>query len=204
VTDQRRPLLLAAGCLLVFVVLLVLVAVDSPVDRLDHAIRDRLAAHPDRPLFATADHITDVFSPLLDALVLTIGATAVAWRQRRIGPLVAVAVTGWVMVALVESVKYGLDRPPPFPVDPGSGRSFPSGHTAAALVCFGALALVVATERPRWARPLLLAAAGLTLVVAAALVWANYHWLSDAVGSIAIGVALVVPLRLWLRRGEAA
>lgn len=204
--DQRRSLslaasgLLAGGCLLVFLALLVLVAVDSPVGSLDHAVRDALVSHPDRPLLGLADDVTDVLSPLADAIVLTVGAAAVAWRRRRLGPLVAVALTGWVMVAVVVGVKEALGRPAPFPTHPASGGSFPSGHTAAAMVCFGSLALLVATLRPRWTATLVTAAAAITVVVATALVWANYHWLSDTVASIALGVALLVPLWLWLRR----
>jgi undecaprenyl-diphosphatase len=208
VNDQRRSSSLAAagliagGCLVVFLALLVLVTADTPVGSLDHAIRDAIVARPDRPFVGFADDVTDVLSPLADALLLVLGAVAVAWRRQRIAPLVAVAVIGWVMAAVVVVVKHAVGRPAPFPAHPANGGSFPSGHTAAAIVCFGALALLVATVRPRWTRPLLAAAAAVTLLVATALVWANYHWLSDVVASIALGGALLVPL--WLRLRTAA
>jgi undecaprenyl-diphosphatase len=107
------------------------------------------------------------------------------------------------MAAIVVVVKYTVDRPPPVPVEGSESASFPSGHTAAALVCFGALALLLAHRRPDWQRQLLVGVAAVTPAVAAALVYANYHWLSDVVASIALGVALLVPLQLWLRARRA-
>ena len=53
------------------------------------------------------------------------------------------------------------------------------------------IALLVAAENRRWTAPLLLAVGALTLAVAVALVYANYHWLSDTVGSILLGVGLL-------------
>jgi membrane-associated phospholipid phosphatase len=200
VNYQRRWLWAAAGSLLAFVVLLALVAVDSPVTMLDHAVRDHIVDDGGRPLLGLASDVTTVVSPQLDALVLTAGALAVGWRRRRIGPVVAVALTGWVMALVVVCVKHALGRVGPGLTAPIHGGSFPSGHTASALVCFGALALLVAAEHRRWTRPLLLAVGALTVAIAAALVYADYHWLSDTIGSILLGVALLLPLHRWLRR----
>lgn len=197
-TDWRRPLLLTAGCLLAFVVLLVLVAVGGPVDSLDHTVRSRLLDHPDRPLLGLAQSLTDVISPLADGLVLTAGAAMIAGRRRSLAPLLAAALTGWVMVLVVVVVKEALGRPAPFPAPPAEGNSFPSGHTAAALVCLGTLALLAAAEWPRWTRVLVGAAAAISLAVAAALVYSNYHWLSDTIASLLLGVGLLVPLHRWL------
>jgi hypothetical protein len=101
VTEQRRPLLVTAAGLSVFVALLVLVAVGSPVTSLDHTIRDALARHPERPQLDLATHVTDVFQPLVDALVLAAGGVAVTWRRRRLGPLVAAGLAGWTTVLVV-------------------------------------------------------------------------------------------------------
>jgi len=200
VTDERRPLLLAAACLLVFVALLVLVAVGGPVTALDHSVQDGLARHPGRPLLDLSSDVTDVLSPLVDALILAVGALGVAWRRRLLAPLVAVGLTGWAMAATVVVLKHAVSRPAPGQIAGTGGLSFPSGHTAAALVCFGALALLVSVERPGWRRPLLAGVAAITALVAAALVYAGHHWLSDTVASIALGVALLVPLHRWLTR----
>ena len=198
-TDQRRLLLLSAGCLTAFVILLVLVAVDSPVTSLDEAIRDRLLLHPGRPLLGAADHVINLFAPLADAIVLTVGAGIIGWRRRQLASIAAVALTAWVMTIVVIVVKHAVGRPPPIPATAVSGDSFPSGHTAAALVCYGAFALLIAIDRPRWSLPLLAGVAGITALVAVALVYANAHWLSDTVGSVLLGVGLLVPLALWLR-----
>ena len=199
-TEQRRPLLLTAAALAVFVALLVLVAVDSPVTSLDQHVYDGLLRRPHRPLLDQAKHLTDVLSPLVDVLVLGAGAAAVTWRRRELGPLVATGIAGWFMVLVVVVVKHAVGRPNPSPVPATHGGSFPSGHTAAALVCFGALALLLALERPRWLAPMLGSAAVITALLAGALVYSGYHWLSDTVASIALGVGVLVPLHHWLRR----
>jgi undecaprenyl-diphosphatase len=71
------------------------------------------------------------------------------------------------------------------------GRSFPSGHTAMVVIALGTLALLVAAERPDWTGRLLLAAAATSLLVAVALVYAGFHWFSDAVASLALAAAAV-------------
>jgi undecaprenyl-diphosphatase len=73
---------------------------------------------------------------------------------------------------------------------------FPSGHTADAMLCYGTSALILCFILPlsRRARRLTAAAAvTLALLTVFGLLWSDYHWLSDILGSVCYcGAALVV------------
>jgi undecaprenyl-diphosphatase len=99
-----------------------------------------------------------------------------------------------VTAAVVVGMKYAVGRPAPFLAGSGSaGRSFPSGHTAATLAFLGA-AVVVATRPGARRRRLLAGAVVLTVLCAACLVYADYHWLTDTVASVALGAAVLSAL----------
>jgi undecaprenyl-diphosphatase len=192
VDDQRLPLWFPLGCLAVYAILVVLVAVGGPVDDLDRGVRDAIAAHHDPTLGDLAENLTSALSPGLDALVLVLGGGLVARRTRRLRPFLAAGVAGWTMAVVVLATKHALGRRSPLPFEPNMhGGSFPSGHTAAALVCLGAIVVLLRAVRPSWYRPLMTAVALLTTVVAAALVYDSFHWLSDTIGSIALGAGLL-------------
>lgn len=71
---------------------------------------------------------------------------------------------------------------------------FPSGHTATAFVCYGVIGVLVRLGDPRGRRlrPWLWGL-GAALPVGTAMVYSNFHWLSDVLASFALGAAL-----LWL------
>jgi undecaprenyl-diphosphatase len=106
-----------------------------------------------------------------------------------------------------------IDRPrPPVPhldaeLPPTS--SFPSGHTAAAICLYGVIAaMVLARSRRRRRGPVLAAAIGLVVVIAAARLYRGAHYPTDVIGSVLfalpwLAVTLgVLPLRpVTSRRG---
>jgi len=185
-----------------YVILVVLVAA-GVLDRVDHAVLHATKAHRNDTLRAAAGHVTEVFSPASDAAFLGLGAAAIAYLRRRPGPFIIAAVTGWVMAAIVLLTKVSMGRHlPEIPVAPDDGGSFPSGHTASFLVCFGALALIGTTRHRGWRVPLLVAVGAGTAVVAAALVYAGSHWMTDTIGSALLGVAVLALLARYLSRGR--
>jgi undecaprenyl-diphosphatase len=81
--------------------------------------------------------------------VLTVAITAWVWRRWREPMLVAVAVAGEVAIFLAITLLVDRRRPPVSHLDQAPPTSsFPSGHTAAAICLYGALA-VLASERAR-------------------------------------------------------
>ncbi len=141
----------------------------------------------------------------------------VAYRQRRVRVLVAIA-SGLATVLLIGYwIKLGLGRTPPASgqdVLYGVGQAFPSGHTANAtltwfllvVVMFGAHGLK--PDPVRFRRYLWVAGAGV-LVTGFLMTALDYHWVSDIPGGMALGfLALMIsvtvlkapPLRLPRQR----
>jgi membrane-associated phospholipid phosphatase len=175
-----------------------LVATGVP-DGIDRAVLDFCRDHHHGWLATSAQHFTDVLSPAVDAAILGVGADYLALSRRRPRPFLVAAATGWAMATVVLVTKDWVGRPlPDAPVAPDHGGGFPSGHTAAFLVCFGALAIVATTRRTRARRLALGVVGGCTLLVAACLVYDGFHWLSDTLGSMALGVALLSLLERYL------
>jgi membrane-associated phospholipid phosphatase len=95
------------------------------------------------------------------------------------------------MSVVVLATKYALGRSLPYTRPGHQAQAFPSGHTATFLVCLGTLALLAAV------------AVG-TLLVAASLVYDGFHWLTDTLASMSLGVAVLSLLRQWISRRTAS
>jgi membrane-associated phospholipid phosphatase len=135
-----------------------------------------------------ASHVLTWLEPSRMVPALVVGAAAVsAWRLT-LWPLVqagsALALTG----VLVLGLKFLLDRSDPKGAHTSLGGSYPSGHSAALLVCVFTGAMLVSCPTRWWQR------AGCLLlgtVLAIAMLYDALHWLSDIVaGALVAGVVL--------------
>lgn len=182
-----------ALALIVFTGLAIEVALGRGIVGIDVAVRDLTLAHHGGRLVRAASLVPDVLRPELDVLVFGAIAAVLARRRRSWRPLLFAATTIGMLTVGVLAVKYGLDRPTPFPYGDAIARSgrgaFPSGHTASFLVCGGGSVLLLVP--PRWRGWAWWVLAGVTTVLAATLVLANFHWLSDVLGGAALGIAVL-------------
>ena len=138
--------------------------------------------------------------------VVTVAITALVWRRWREPMLVAVAGAGEVAIFLAITLLVDRRRPPVSHLDQAPPTSsFPSGHTAAAICLYGALA-VLASERARSAlvRGLTLTLAVLIpLAVATARVYRGMHYLTDVVGGLLLGGVWLLATVHGVRLGVA-
>jgi membrane-associated phospholipid phosphatase len=138
--------------------------------------------------------------------VLTASYAAWAWRRWREPMLVALAVIGEVGIFLLVTMLVDRERPPVEQLDEAPPTSsFPSGHTAAAIVLYGALA-VLASERARSAlvRGLFLTVAVVVpLVVAVSRLYRGMHYLTDVLGGVLLGTAWLYAAVHGIRLGVA-
>lgn len=198
------PALLVVG----FGLLIWQVKTNGPVTRLDIHVRDRIqhvardrsmnwAFHPGRAMADLGNE--SVTFPILIAVTALAARAARSWRPVLIG-LGAFATLGTVIF-----FKTWLDRPGPGAAVFGNADLgfFPSGHTADSLLCYGTSALLLCVfvlpdhrlnaDAHRSRQALVAAAVILVLATIFGLLWSNFHWLSDTVGSLCwCGAALAL------------
>jgi undecaprenyl-diphosphatase len=133
-------------------------------------------------------------------LTLLVVTAFTAWRVRSWRP-VLIAVGAGLVLATVIPLKIWVGRPGPGEAVLGDANLgfFPSGHTADAMCCYGTAAFLLATFvwTGRAARRRLAAPAGILIVLTIfGLLWSNFHWLSDVLGSLCwCGAWLIVVYR---------
>lgn len=212
------PPLLVGG----FLLLLWQITSRGPVTTLDDHARNVIQGQATSPglswLVPVGHGLADLGDPPLCVPVL-LAAVVIAAIVGRTWRPVAVFAGAVLMLMLVAYFKISVNRPGPgqftagrtnrFNAGPGNasygpgladaGRGwgyFPSGHTADAMICVGTAAILLCTwvlTSPRqraWATWIV---ATWVVLVMAGLLWSNYHWLSDVVGSLCLcGAALMV------------
>ncbi len=148
---------------------------------------------------ATWDRLAEYGSTSSDTLTKVIlGVVLIPvclWLFRRLheyfvlvgGLIVEVTIYG------ISSEVVGRERPPVEQLGGATTASFPSGHIAAATVFYGGLVVIVFMQTRRtWARALA-AVVGSTFVaiVIAARLYQGMHYVTDAIGGVAIGVTVL-------------
>ena len=150
----------------------------------------------------TAGHVGDVVMswlalpasvPLCAGWLAILAVVAVShrpWWRGRVLTLAVLVVTG-VTVELV--LKALIDHPGPYPTrgvialgsgDVGRG-SFPSGHAfRGTTMAFGTALLA----RPARRRPALVLASAYSVLLAWALLFLSWHWTSDVIGGVLLGL----------------
>jgi membrane-associated phospholipid phosphatase len=170
----------------------------GPDGRLLRAVQRTAAAHfgYDR----AAHFLCDLGDIGVAVPVLLVALALAVWLGRRAGlprpwvSPVAAALAMALLPVVVTVMKSAVDRPAPGRIhpDPDYGY-FPSGHTATSAVGYGLAALVLSPFlRRRAARAVVaVATAALLFAVGASLVWCDYHWPLDVLGSWCLTVALL-------------
>ncbi|MFF5899653.1 phosphatase PAP2 family protein [Streptomyces argenteolus] len=196
----RTPFLaLGLVCAALSVVLLVLVAVRwSPLMSLDGRLADALhrSAVTEPGLVHVNRVLTDwVWDPWTMRALTAVTVVVLWWRGAR---LLAgwVAATSLFATLLQQGLKaaVGRERPRwPDPVDSAHYAAFPSGHAMTAAVTCGLLMWLLrlhGAQAPVWWASLALAVVSVAGVSLTRL-YLGVHWLTDVVGGVLLGGAVV-------------
>jgi undecaprenyl-diphosphatase len=203
-------LVIGGAALLVLLVaigmLVAKVFVDDGLGHADASLSRWFAAHR-TPGLNQLTHYTTLAADSITITALavaTVAITAIVWRRWREPMLVAVAVTGEVTIFVLVALLVDRKRPPvPHLDDAPPTSSFPSGHVAAAICMYGALA-IIANERASSAlvRGLFLALAVLVpLAVALSRLYRGMHYLTDVLGGVVLGVTWLYLATRGIRLG---
>ncbi|WP_343243148.1 phosphatase PAP2 family protein [Streptomyces sp. SID12501] len=198
----RSPLSALTLAVVLFALITWQVAVHGPLARADERLSGSLV-HPSRGWALLADLGSIVVAvPVLVVVLVYVGLRArragtERWWREPVGAAVLMAAVPAIVVPMKELVA----RSGPPVMGPGTGF-YPSGHTATAVVAYGsATLLLLPWLRRTYARRLvLIGCLALNAAVAVGLVVRGYHWPLDVVASWCLCGALLILLRLFVRR----
>ena len=157
--------------------------------RLDDSVNDWAASRRVTLLWNAAKVIFDVATPEIALpITLALGVLA-AWRRHRWGIAGEAVVRVGLVVASVLLLKPLLAVPGPTRNSLGDhGGAFPSGHTTSTLVCVALILVWVGWPRTLTGRVAVNAL--LVAVVGMAVIYLNFHFLSDVVGGVLLGLLI--------------
>lgn len=207
------------AALAVFGLVTIDVLAGGPLTHLDHAVSSwaRSTGIPGpgwrRPWQKQADQLVNFGDREVVGLIVLVALGYLSVRARTVLPLVRLVAVAAAAGGIVLALKYGIGRTAPSGVHgPEAFRSYPSGHTATAVILWGML-YAVAADYPQFAvsRSVAWLLSWLApLAVMVGMVLRDYHWVSDLVAAVALCTVLLQAERLALahwrraRRGPAA
>ena len=188
--------------LVLLTVLTVALAARTPLLSLDIGIRNFADDH--RP--PGAGLLARIFNYLGQGTPLTLLCLGIAVlqlrRMRRYEPLLAVVCAFLLSYLSIGALKLFTDRGAPhygsiLLFSEPTGRSYPSGHAANVLVWYGLLAMLLAPYLWQWGRQVLRYAP--VVLVSFATTYLGYHWVTDTIAGLLIGVLIdrTVRRRPW-------
>ncbi|WP_327006720.1 phosphatase PAP2 family protein [Dactylosporangium sp. NBC_01737] len=201
--------------LALFAAITIALALRTPLLSVDLAVRDLVDAHRPSWAYWTArvfNYLGQGGQVLTPLAVLT--AIYVGWRTHSIRPALPV-LGGFVITYLtIGPLKLWTDRLAASSPDPDhpeylfhadAGMSYPSGHVVNAIVWYGVLAILLGgLLRPGQLRAIRYGAPAVVLFTTTFL---SFHWLTDGLAAICLGVVLdrilqrvpwdTVPLPAW-------
>ena len=160
---------------------------------------------------APADNLMVKISMLGDVAVLLALCSAMAiWliihKAWRTALAIGLAVLAEQAVVNVMKLAFERQRPVILPPDAyETAFSFPSSHSAMAMLAFGLLAVVAGHAMGRWAKALVYALAGMVVfLIAFSRIYLGVHWLGDVLAGIAVSAVIItvfgVALEAWPAR----
>ncbi len=184
------------------------VAVPSPLTALDVTVRNFVDSHRPPAAENLAQALNYLGQELPLALVCVSVALALVWRQRTWEPVLPVLSAFVLSYASLGALKLLTDRSAPHHgsvllFSEPSAMSYPSGHAANAMIWYGVLAMFLiplpAVLRGAWPRRLIWWAP--VLVVGLASTYLGYHWVTDVIAGLVLGLIVVrlVRRQLWRR-----
>ncbi len=139
-----------------------------------------------------ADHVVEGLRPTRILPLLAVFVAMMCVLRRSIRPAVLAGITVFFLVVLTVLAQAAVGRPDTHGAVHRFGGSYPSGHTATIIVCFGLLVLLL---RPRPERWLWLVPALAGAVMGGCLLVQAAHWTTDVIGGALLAVVILAAAR---------
>ena len=186
-------LLLFIGTTLTLVALAEHVMTGRPLTMVDQQLSEWLARNRSPTLTTFFIIVTSLGSTAVAVIVaVVLGVYLLKRKQKYWFAATTLTIAGGTLLNRVLKLAFQRARPEfDDPIRTFAGYSFPSGHTVAATVVFGAVALFLFVKvKSRGARVLVLLVAGLVIsMVGFSRIYLGAHYLTDVLAAIAEGVA---------------
>lgn len=171
---------------------------DGPLTRLDLRLSENLISMARDHEWANSalQVVSFLGKPIF--LLAVVGIPAVWMLRKGEGRIAVYLVVTSISGGIVDTIlKVVVNRPRPTyngaPLNEAYGNSFPSGHSLASVVCYGAVLLVVMPYlAARLRRPAILATALLVLAIGMSRLGLGVHYTSDVLGGYILGIAWLV------------
>ena len=198
--EQRRLIITTGALFAAFLIVTIQVVWDGPLRIIDAELSNS-TWYDEHPLsLKIAGYIDHLGLRGLTATIL-IGIAGLIWylnKQPRPMILAVLALVGLNLV--VGAIKLMVGRTKPrlgLDVVDAGGLSYPSGHSANAVLTWGLIAylLVQYSRRARKrAGRLVFTVASITIAVVSVSIFRNTHWFTDLLGGVLIGATLLAAL----------
>jgi len=196
---MRSALRWCSSLVAAFAVLTIFVITPSFVTHLDDRLGHRITPNPQGLANTVVIGLDDIGLRGFSATVLLIAAVMISFRFRSWRPINLSLLSLVALNAVVGGLKIAFGREKPRlghdQLHFATIGSYPSGHSSNAILTWGLLAYLIYhyTHRAIGRGRLLGSLVGLlTLTVCAVSMYRNTHWLSDLIGGVLIGGALLV------------
>jgi membrane-associated phospholipid phosphatase len=182
---------------------------DTAFERRDAWANRWLAGHRDATWNTVTHWLTyaaETMTVIAIGLVFFVGLRLALSRWRE-SVFLAAALAGEVTIFVATTLMIDRNRPPvPQLDDSPPTSSFPSGHTAAAIVLYGALAIIALRVSSRtWLRSVaVVVAVAIPICVAFARLYRGMHFPTDVLGGALLGIAWLVVTWVVILRGRRA
>jgi undecaprenyl-diphosphatase len=176
------------------------------VGKTDHSV-ERWFAHGRDPELNTVTHYTTYLGETIPVIIIGLALAIFArllWKRWREPALVAVALVGEVSIFIAITLLIHRNRPPVHHLDVAPPTSsFPSGHTAASVVLYFLIALLISSrmQSPFGRKLLWTLAVLLPIVVGLSRLYRGMHYPTDVLSGAMLGGAWLITAVKGVRLG---
>lgn len=169
-----------------------------------------MSTHRDPTINTIMQILTTTASPMVFVAIITVGAVIWAFVKREIWRPFIMSIAVIISAATSSILKFAIQKPRPAEFDMvppfETSFSFPSGHTLSTIVFLLVVGYLFYSryrdnDKKFWFATWMIATISGTVIIAISRLYLGYHWLTDVVASIGLGLiifALIISIDRYI------